>query len=78
MVTWLLSFLPLEWLAGIGVAIAALVATWFGGRKAAKSDAKIKDLKSEIQAHEARNDAEDAAAADPDPRERLRERWRRQ
>ena len=58
-------------------AVIALAASWFGGRKAAKSDAKIKDLQREVKAHKTRRDVEDAAAADPDPRERLRADWQR-
>jgi hypothetical protein len=33
------------WMAGVAVVIAALLASWFGGRKAAQTDAKVKELK---------------------------------
>jgi hypothetical protein len=34
------------WSAAIGLVIAALVASWLGGRKSAESDIKTKELES--------------------------------
>ena len=62
MLDLILSFIPGEWLAAAGLAIAALVATWFGGRKAGKTDAKVDALKSEVKAHELRNEVENRVA----------------
>jgi hypothetical protein len=38
-------------LAWMGVVIAALVASYFGGRKAAQTDAKVDELENEVEAH---------------------------
>ena len=32
------------WAAGIGLVIAALAASWLGGRKSAQADAKVEEL----------------------------------
>ena len=40
MLDLILTLIPGEWLAAIGVAVTALAATWFVGRKSAKADAK--------------------------------------
>lgn len=77
MIDLILSFLPGEWLAAAGLAIAALVATWFGGRKAGKTDAKGDALKSEVKAHELRNEVENRVATERDARDRLRTDWTR-
>lgn len=73
----MISLIPTEWLAGAALAVAALLATWFGGRKAAKSDAKVKSLKEEVRAHEIRNEVENRIASERDARERLRDDWQR-
>lgn len=36
------------WLAGIGLAIVALMASWFGGRKSAQTDAKLEDAEDYV------------------------------
>jgi hypothetical protein len=73
----ILSFIPGEWLAAAGIAIAAMVATWFGGRKAGKDAAKVDALKAEAKAHELRNEVENRVATERDARERLRDEWSR-
>lgn len=32
------------WAAGVGLVIAALAASWLGGRKSAQADAKVEEL----------------------------------
>lgn len=71
----ILALIPGEWLAAIGVAVTALAAVWFGGRKSAKSDAKADALKSEVEAHEIRNEVDNRIARDRDVRQRLRDEW---
>jgi hypothetical protein len=74
MIDLILSFLPGEWIAAAGLAIVALVATWFGGRKAGKTDAKVDALKSEVKAHERINEADlGSGASDIERIRRLRE-----
>ena len=58
MLDLILTIIPGEWLAAVGLAIAALAATWFGGRKAGKTDANVDALKSEVKAHERMSDAD--------------------
>lgn len=63
------------WAALAGLVVAALVASWFGGRKSAHTDTKIKrledDLATTARAREIENEVE---AMRPDA---LRERARR-
>lgn len=75
--TGILSILPVEWLAGAAVVALGLVATWVGGRKAGKSAVKLDNLKSEVKAHEIRDQVENRVSDEPDPRERLRSDWKR-
>jgi len=49
--------LGLGWLWAIGAGVIALAATWLGGRKAGKTDAKMDQLKNEAQAHDRINRA---------------------
>jgi hypothetical protein len=63
------------WLAIAGVVIAALVASWLGGRKAGKTDAKLEEAEDAIQGHVLRNEVENRVARDRDARERLRSDW---
>ncbi len=74
----LTSLIPWEWLAGIGAAIVALLATWLGGRRSAKTAAKLDKAESEIKARKARDEIETdiRRTDDADVRKRLRE-WRR-
>jgi hypothetical protein len=55
---WLLIPSPIRRvLAWVGVFIAAVAASYFGGRKAAQTDAKIDELQNEVEAHERLNKA---------------------
>jgi hypothetical protein len=75
-VTALFALLQWEWLAAIGGVVAALAATWLGGRKAGKTAAKIETLKDEVKAHETR-DKVDRDAGTGDAHKRLRDKWGR-
>jgi hypothetical protein len=66
----------MRWLAAIGGIVAALLATWLGGRKSAKTAAKIETLKDEVKAHETR-DKVDRDAGTGDAHKRLRDKWQR-
>lgn len=63
------------WAAAIGLVIAALAASWFGGRKAGKTDAKLEEAEDAIQGHVLRNEVENRIARERDARERLRSDW---
>ena len=71
--------LGLGWLWAIGAGVIALLATWLGGRKSAKTDVKLKAQADTIKAHEVRNEVENRVAIDRGgaPVDRLRERWGR-
>jgi hypothetical protein len=74
----ILSIIPGSWLAAIGVAVAALSAMWFGGRKSAKTDAKAKDAAAYRETRERMDNAENDIADDPATlRDWLRERGKR-
>lgn len=59
------------------LAVAALVATWLGGRRAAKTDAKVAELKETVEALEDRDEVENRIAVERDSRQRLRDEWQR-
>lgn len=65
------------WAAAAGVVIAALVASWLGGRKAGRTDIKIEGLKDEVKGHTLRKEIDSSVARDGDARERLRSDWKR-
>ncbi len=75
MIGTLLSFIPWEWLAVAGAALAAVITAWFGGARSAKTKAENKSLKETVKSHEIRNEVENRVASEPDPRQRLRDRW---
>ena len=52
------------WAAGLGLVIAALAASWFGGRKSAQADAKVKELKGYVETRQ-RMDEADIVGDDP-------------
>ena len=61
------------WAMGLGLVVTALAASWFGGRKAAQTDAKQKELEGYV----ATRKRMDAVDTDDDPntlRAWLRER----
>ena len=65
------------WAAGVGLVIAAMAASWLGGKRSAKTGVKIDALKDEVKAHEIRNEVENRIAVERDARERLRNDWQR-
>ena len=76
--TWLLA-IPGRiklWGLAIGGIFAALLATWLGGRRSAKTAAKIETLKDEVKAHETRDEV-DRDAGTGDAHGRLMDRWSR-
>jgi len=54
------------WAAGLGLVVAALAASWFGGRQAAKTDAKRKELEGYVKTRKRMDqvDIDDAGNAD--------------
>lgn len=60
------------WAVAIGFAIAALAASWFGGRKAAQADAKQSKLDAITAAKEIENEVE---ALDRDALMSRAQRW---
>jgi hypothetical protein len=64
-----------SYIAGAALAAAGVAAIWFGGRKSAKTDAKVKALEDEVRAYETRNEVENRVATERDARQRLRDDW---
>ncbi len=61
------------WAMGLGLVVAALAASWFGGRKSAQADAKQEELEGYVETRERM----DEVSTDDDPavlRDWLRER----
>jgi hypothetical protein len=58
-------------LTAIGAIIAALTATWLGGRKSAKTDAKLKEATDYRKTIKRMDDAENTIGDSPD----LARRW---
>lgn len=74
MLDLIFALIPGEWLAAIGVAVTALAAAWFGGRKSAKSDAKSKLAEVKAKQLERIADADlGLGASDADRIRRLRD-----
>ena len=71
----LAAFWP--YIAGAVAFIAGALGIYAKGRSDAKAKRKASDLKETIKAHEARNEVDTDAAAAPDPRQRLRDDWKR-
>jgi hypothetical protein len=63
------------WAAAAGVVLVALAASWFGGRKAGQTDAKLKETEDALDGHVTRNEVENRVARERDARERLRDHW---
>ena len=69
LIAWALPYI----ITAVG-AITALAAIWFGGRKSAKTDAKLKQAKAAAKSTKGMNDADTLRDADDDERiERLRQ-----
>ena len=54
----LLALIPWEWVAAFGAGVIALAASWLGGRKSAKTAAKLDAAKQELKAHDRINKAD--------------------
>lgn len=52
------------WTAGLGLVIAALAASWFGGRKSAQADAKQEGLEDYVQTSKRMDDVGRLSDAD--------------
>jgi hypothetical protein len=66
--------LGLEWLWAALAGAVGLLAVWLGGRRSAKTAAKIETLKSEVQAHDRITNADTGAGLSDDQRiDRLRD-----
>jgi len=61
------------WAAGIGLVVAALAASWFGGRKSAQADAKQEELEGYVETRKRMDEIGRMSDADA-AREWLRER----
>jgi hypothetical protein len=64
------------WAMGLGLVVAALAASWFGGRKSAQTDAKQEELEGYVETRK-RMDEVDAGDDPAVLREWLRERGKR-
>lgn len=63
------------WMAAAGLVLAALAASWLGGRNAGKTDAKVDALKGYVKTRKEMDDAEADMGHDPAVlRDWLRER----
>ena len=61
------------WAAGIGLVVAALTASWLGGRKSAQADAKQEELTDYVETRKRMDDVGRMSDADA-ARDWLRER----
>ena len=61
------------WAAGIGLVVAALAASWLGGRKSAQADAKQEELEGYVETRKRMDEIGRMSDADA-AREWLRER----
>lgn len=64
------------WAAGIGLVIAALAASWLGGRKSAQADAKVEELTDYVDTRKRMDEVGRMSDADA-ARDWLRERGKR-
>ena len=62
-----------QWLAVAGAVLGALLVARQSGKSAARAEANVEMLKKV----ETRNEVDRAVAREPDPADRLRERWTR-
>lgn len=66
-----------QWLAGITAILAGLWAVYARGRRAERQRLEREGLREALKRREVRDEAEESARRDPDPAERLRNRWSR-
>lgn len=64
------------WAAGIGLVVAALAASWLGGRKSAQADAKQEELENYVETRKRMDEVGRMSDADI-ARDFLRERGKR-
>ena len=64
------------WAAGIGLVVAALAASWLGGRKSAQADAKQEELENYVETRKRMDEIGRMSDADA-ARDWLRERGER-
>lgn len=64
------------WAAGIGLVVAALAASWLGGRKSAQADAKQEELENYVETRKRMDEVGRMSDADA-ARDWLRERGKR-
>lgn len=62
-------------IGGLGLVFTLLAASWFGGRKSAKTAIKLKEAEDVVKGHVLRNEVENRIARERDVRERLRKDW---
>jgi len=67
------SLIPLEWIAAAAVAVSALTAVWFGGKRAGKSVAKERGLEEYVETRNRMDEVGRISDADA-AREWLRDR----
>jgi sensor domain CHASE-containing protein len=63
------------WAVVAGIFIVTLAASWFGGRKAGQTDAKLEEAEDAVQGHVLRNEVENRIARERDAADRLRKDW---
>jgi hypothetical protein len=64
------------WTAGLGLVVAALAASWLGGRKSAQADAKQEELENYVETRKRMDEVGRMSDADI-ARDFLRERGKR-
>jgi dienelactone hydrolase len=64
------------WAMGLGLVVAALAASWFGGRKSAQADAKQEELEDYVETRKRMDEVGRMSDADA-ARDWLRERGKR-
>lgn len=63
------------WAVAIGIFITALAASWFGGKRAGKTDADLEEAEDAVEGHVLRNEVENRIARERDAKDKLRESW---
>lgn len=76
MIALIKSVIPMEWLTAAFVAVIGFTAIWFGGRKSANSDIKLKQAEARIEAsREAENVRNEVEALDRDALKSRARHW---
>ena len=66
-----------RFVAWLSVGLAVIWATWAAGKRDARQKAALDAAQGAIKSHEARNEVESDVDRIPDPKQRLRDKWRR-